>query len=261
LHLLAALVLLVRPVLMDGYGDLGCGCQDHQYPDRCIDAHRDFLLPREGLLYLRFQFLVYLFHVAHNLDSRTMRAYMSSIFLQCSLHVCIIDGMSLIEARERYRRAVADAKEKYAKSDARARALLDRAVALARADLERTESMGRSQIASLGGKARAESLSSDRRQEIARNAAAALNHGLTEEQRRAAAQRAARARWARREDPVREYLAAIGRRGGQAQVPKGTAALSQSERQERGRQGAAVRWGKPKKKRGARSAFVRKDAA
>jgi len=41
-----------------------------------------------------------------------------------------------------------------------------------------------------------------------------------------------------------EERAALGRLGGQAKVPKGTAALSAEQRQERGRQGAAKRWGK-----------------
>jgi len=49
-------------------------------------------------------------------------------------------------------------------------------------------------------------------------------------------------------DPVREYLAEIGRKGGQAKVPKGTAALTAEERKEQGRKGAAVRWAKAKKK-------------
>jgi hypothetical protein len=51
-----------------------------------------------------------------------------------------------------------------------------------------------------------------------------------------------------RKDPVSDYLASIGRKGGQAKVPKGTAALSEAERKERGRKGAEARWGKPKPK-------------
>ena len=47
---------------------------------------------------------------------------------------------------------------------------------------------------------------------------------------------------------VREYLAEIGRRGGQVRVPKGTALLSPEERIERGRQAAAVRWPKKTKR-------------
>jgi hypothetical protein len=43
----------------------------------------------------------------------------------------------------------------------------------------------------------------------------------------------------------------MGRRGGKAKVPKGTAMLTPEERIERGRLGAAARWGKPKKRRKA----------
>jgi hypothetical protein len=42
---------------------------------------------------------------------------------------------------------------------------------------------------------------------------------------------------------ISEYLAGIGRKGGKKKVPKGTAALTPEERAERGRQGAAKRWG------------------
>jgi len=49
-----------------------------------------------------------------------------------------------------------------------------------------------------------------------------------------------------RRNPVSEYLASIGRKGGQAKVPKGTAMLTAEQRKERGRQSAAKRWGKRK---------------
>lgn len=45
-------------------------------------------------------------------------------------------------------------------------------------------------------------------------------------------------------DPVREYLAAIGRKGGLAKVPKGFSTLSEEDRKENGRKAAAARWGK-----------------
>ena len=47
-----------------------------------------------------------------------------------------------------------------------------------------------------------------------------------------------------KKNPVSEYLAKIGKRGGSAKVKKGTAALSVAERKARGRAGAAARWGK-----------------
>jgi len=56
---------------------------------------------------------------------------------------------------------------------------------------------------------------------------------------------------AQKGDPVSDYLAEIGRRGGQAKVPKGTAALSDEERREQGRRAAEARWGKPRKKKAA----------
>jgi len=55
-------------------------------------------------------------------------------------------------------------------------------------------------------------------------------------------------------DPVSEYLATIGARGGKAKVPKGTAALSAEERKERGRLGAEARWGKKKAGKKAKTA-------
>ncbi len=45
-------------------------------------------------------------------------------------------------------------------------------------------------------------------------------------------------------DPVGEYLAEIGRRGGQAKVPKGFSSLSDEERKENARKAAEARWGK-----------------
>jgi len=51
-------------------------------------------------------------------------------------------------------------------------------------------------------------------------------------------------------DPVREYLAAIGRKGGQAKVPKGFSTLSEEDRKENGRKAAAARWGVKKKTAG-----------
>ena len=47
-----------------------------------------------------------------------------------------------------------------------------------------------------------------------------------------------------KKNPVSEYLANIGRRGGQARVPKGTAALSPEERKALGKKAAEARWGK-----------------
>lgn len=46
---------------------------------------------------------------------------------------------------------------------------------------------------------------------------------------------------------VSKYLAEIGRKGGQAKVPKGAAALSAEERKALGQRGARARWGKKKK--------------
>jgi len=42
-------------------------------------------------------------------------------------------------------------------------------------------------------------------------------------------------------DPVREYLAAIGRKGGQAKVPKGFSTLSDEDRKENARKAAEAR--------------------
>ena len=55
-------------------------------------------------------------------------------------------------------------------------------------------------------------------------------------------------------DPaVREYLSAIGRKGGQAKVPKGTAALTPEERQALAQKAAEARWGKKRKTRKQRA--------
>jgi general stress protein YciG len=42
--------------------------------------------------------------------------------------------------------------------------------------------------------------------------------------------------------PSRKHMADIGRKGGQARVPKGFAALTPEERRERGRAAIAARW-------------------
>ena len=54
---------------------------------------------------------------------------------------------------------------------------------------------------------------------------------------------------------VSQYLASIGRKGGEAKVPKGTAVLTPEERQERAKRAAEARWGQrtATKKRGKRS--------
>ncbi len=41
----------------------------------------------------------------------------------------------------------------------------------------------------------------------------------------------------------------LGRLGGRVRVPKGVSVLTEEERSERGKEAAAVRWGKGKKKR------------
>lgn len=43
---------------------------------------------------------------------------------------------------------------------------------------------------------------------------------------------------------VKDYMAEIGSRGGQAQVPKGFAKLSAQQRAENARKAAATRWAK-----------------
>jgi hypothetical protein len=45
-------------------------------------------------------------------------------------------------------------------------------------------------------------------------------------------------------DPVREYLATIGRKGGQAKVKKGVATLTNAQRAARAKAAAAARWRK-----------------
>jgi hypothetical protein len=52
---------------------------------------------------------------------------------------------------------------------------------------------------------------------------------------------------ARKKNPVSEYLAKIGSKGGKAKVPKGTSVLTEEERREQGRKAAKARWGKPKR--------------
>jgi hypothetical protein len=47
---------------------------------------------------------------------------------------------------------------------------------------------------------------------------------------------------------VRDFLARIGRKGGQAKVAKGFASLSDRERSALGKKAAAARWGKKKKR-------------
>jgi len=48
-------------------------------------------------------------------------------------------------------------------------------------------------------------------------------------------------------DPVREYLAEIGSRGGKAKVSKGFATLTPAERKANAKKAAATRWGTKKK--------------
>lgn len=54
----------------------------------------------------------------------------------------------------------------------------------------------------------------------------------------------------KKRNPVSEYLAKIGRKGGSARVPKGVAKLSEAERKKRAQEAAAKRWGKKKGKAG-----------
>jgi hypothetical protein len=55
---------------------------------------------------------------------------------------------------------------------------------------------------------------------------------------------------AKETDPVSKYLAEIGRRGGDARVPKGAATFTAAERKAFARKGAAARWSKkPKTKK------------
>jgi hypothetical protein len=49
-------------------------------------------------------------------------------------------------------------------------------------------------------------------------------------------------------DPVREYLAAIGKKGGEAKVKKGTATLTKAQRSKRAKEAAAARWKKEREK-------------
>jgi hypothetical protein len=48
----------------------------------------------------------------------------------------------------------------------------------------------------------------------------------------------------KKRNAVTAYLAKIGRKGGQAKVPKGVAALSEEDRKKLGEKAAAARWGK-----------------
>ena len=59
-------------------------------------------------------------------------------------------------------------------------------------------------------------------------------------------------------DPIQDYLAQIGRKGGQAKVPKGLAMLSPAERSEAARKAVNARWAGHVAKRPASS---RKPAA
>jgi hypothetical protein len=45
-------------------------------------------------------------------------------------------------------------------------------------------------------------------------------------------------------DVVREYLASIGKKGGQAKVKKGFGTLTKAQRSARAKEAAAARWGK-----------------
>lgn len=47
-------------------------------------------------------------------------------------------------------------------------------------------------------------------------------------------------------NPVSDYLAEIGRKGGQAKVAKGFSTLTDEQRKENARKAAQTRWGKKK---------------
>lgn len=49
-------------------------------------------------------------------------------------------------------------------------------------------------------------------------------------------------------DPVREYLAEIGRKGGEAKVTKGFGSLTKAKRKANAKAAAEKRWGKGGKK-------------
>ena len=53
---------------------------------------------------------------------------------------------------------------------------------------------------------------------------------------------------AKKKSAVSEYLASIGRKGGQAKVKKGTATLTKKQRSERAKAAAAKRWEKKDEK-------------
>jgi hypothetical protein len=57
------------------------------------------------------------------------------------------------------------------------------------------------------------------------------------------------------DDPVKKYLAAIGRKGGQAKVAKGFASLTSEERRAMSQRAAAKRW---KKKTGEKRAAAKR---
>jgi hypothetical protein len=58
---------------------------------------------------------------------------------------------------------------------------------------------------------------------------------------------------ARRESPVSEYLASIGKKGGEARVPKGLAMLSEEQRKAIAAKGLATRRAKARAKKKNRS--------
>jgi hypothetical protein len=53
---------------------------------------------------------------------------------------------------------------------------------------------------------------------------------------------------ATKKSAISAYLAEIGRKGGKAKVPKGTATLSPEERSAIAKRAAAARWGKKPRK-------------
>lgn len=55
-------------------------------------------------------------------------------------------------------------------------------------------------------------------------------------------------------NPVSDYLAEIGRRGGQAKVAKGFSTLSDEDRKENAKKAATARWGVKKKAAGKKKA-------
>ena len=57
------------------------------------------------------------------------------------------------------------------------------------------------------------------------------------------------------DEMISQVMRELGRRGGEAEVPKGTAMLSPEERKERARQAALIRWAK---KRGGKKLSAKK---